>query len=303
MTRFLFPVVFVVGCVDTPEKLSQSQADGATIFYTLDDGTSSSIWRLRLRGGETEQLTTGFHDLHPKVSPSGNLVAFESPDRPEGHRIYLLDLDTKSVIPIGGEDFEVHGLDFGASDDELVYVGKGGCTETLRTLTRDTVTGKWAEALLLDEAEALTLPETRPGDPDLVAFKSNSCDADCADFVRVIRRSTAETHAVTKPICGGRPRWSRSGDRLMWLLDVSPSPSQLMWKADLTSDADGTAVPSFPGAVNWFTFVGEDTLLHNTAGELATFVLRDLQGKALDQWVVPTGKTPVEVEISDVTYP
>ncbi|HEY1763519.1 MAG TPA: S9 family peptidase [Opitutaceae bacterium] len=88
----------------------QVSPDGRRIAFVVSDvhmsenNTSSCLWVVSAEGGEQpHQLTrTGRHDSHPRWSPDGRWIAFES-DRDAGHQIWLLPVD-------GGESRRVTSL-------------------------------------------------------------------------------------------------------------------------------------------------------------------------------------------------
>jgi dipeptidyl aminopeptidase/acylaminoacyl peptidase len=91
----------------------QLSPDGRRIAFVVTDvrkaenALPSSIWLVPAEGGEPRQLTrTARHDTHPRWSPDGRWIAFES-DRDGSHQIWLIPLD-------GGESRRVTSLSTGA---------------------------------------------------------------------------------------------------------------------------------------------------------------------------------------------
>jgi dipeptidyl aminopeptidase/acylaminoacyl peptidase len=92
----------------------QLSPDGRRLLYVetevhkADNANSSSIWVIPAEGGEAHQLTrTAKHDTHPRWSPDGRWIAFES-DRESGHQIWLIPAG-------GGESRRLTSLSTGAS--------------------------------------------------------------------------------------------------------------------------------------------------------------------------------------------
>ncbi len=92
----------------------QVSPDGRRVAYVVtevrkaENGTASSIWIVAAGGGEPRPLTrTAKHDSHPRWSPDGRWIAFES-DRESGHHVWLISTE-------GGESRRLTSLSTGAS--------------------------------------------------------------------------------------------------------------------------------------------------------------------------------------------
>jgi len=65
--------------------------DGQWLLYASDRGGNMDLWRVRVDGGEPEQLTTTAYDeREPSYSPAGDQIAFESDHEGES-AIYLVN--------------------------------------------------------------------------------------------------------------------------------------------------------------------------------------------------------------------
>ncbi len=92
----------------------QVSPDGRRVAYVVtevhkaENATPSSIWIVAAGGGEPRQLTrTAKHDSHPRWSPDGRWIAFES-DRENGHQVWLISTE-------GGESRRLTSLATGAA--------------------------------------------------------------------------------------------------------------------------------------------------------------------------------------------
>lgn len=108
----------------------QLSPDGATVAYVVtevlkaENRTQSDIWLVPASGGEPRRLAASpKHDRHPRWSPDGRWIAFES-NRDGEFQIY--------IIPVaGGEAVQVTRLSTGASQpvwaptgDQLAFVSE-----------------------------------------------------------------------------------------------------------------------------------------------------------------------------------
>jgi dipeptidyl aminopeptidase/acylaminoacyl peptidase len=100
----------------------QLSPDGRRVAFVVTDihkaenGTSSSIWLVPAEGGEPRPLTrTSKHDVHPRWSPDGRWIAFDS-DRENGHQVWLISTE-------GGESRRLTSLSTGA--EQPVWSGDG----------------------------------------------------------------------------------------------------------------------------------------------------------------------------------
>jgi len=92
----------------------QLSPDGRRLLYVQTDvlkaenTTTSSLWLVPVEGGAPHQLTrTSKHDSHPRWSPDGQWIAFES-DREGGPQLWL-------ISPGGGESRKLTTVSTGAS--------------------------------------------------------------------------------------------------------------------------------------------------------------------------------------------
>jgi Tol biopolymer transport system component len=88
-------------------------SDGAWLYFDSDRSGNADVWRLRLAGGEPEQLTTDpLGDFAPEPSPDGRYVAFHSLRNGTTNRdIFVMSADGGRAAQVSagpGDDRDAH---------------------------------------------------------------------------------------------------------------------------------------------------------------------------------------------------
>ena len=72
-------------------------ADGQWLIFTM----LGKLFRLPVRGGDAEQLTSGpFFDVAPAISPDGKTIAFQSDRDGSAGNVFLLTLASKEITQL-----------------------------------------------------------------------------------------------------------------------------------------------------------------------------------------------------------
>jgi Tol biopolymer transport system component len=91
-------IEFDTGQVTQPDVVVTP--DGKTLIFNM----LGHLFRLPIQGGGAEQLTFGpYYDADPAISPDGKRVAFVSDRDGSESNVFILDLDSKQVLPLTKE--------------------------------------------------------------------------------------------------------------------------------------------------------------------------------------------------------
>ena len=163
--------------------------DGAWVLYTVrsrdmadeDLEATTHIWRVRVDGSDTHQLTRGAKDATaPTWSPDGRLIAFRAA-RGEGDeakaQIYLMRADGGEAWAATEHDESIGSFAFSPDGTKLLFISRDGLSEeekTRRDQKDDTevvdedfqMTHLWLHDLETGESSRLTEGEFNVGNPD-----------------------------------------------------------------------------------------------------------------------------------------
>ena len=118
--------------------------DGQWLAYDSDRGGIQQVYRVRLTGGEPEQITTDSADhFWPAFSPDGRRIAFHA--FREGHRqIFLVPADGGSPVQVTRESTDMRAPRWGPDGRHLLVGEDRGARFRLNVVT-EAADGSWSE--------------------------------------------------------------------------------------------------------------------------------------------------------------
>ncbi|MDD8017662.1 MAG: S9 family peptidase [Bacteroidota bacterium] len=100
----------------------KSVAFVVTVVDKANNKTNSDIWLIPAAGGEAKQLTNSpKHDRHPRWSPDGKFIAFES-NRNGSYQIYLLNVATAETKQVTNIFSEANGAIWSPDGKQLGFI-------------------------------------------------------------------------------------------------------------------------------------------------------------------------------------